>query len=109
MKISPKDALQQLAEHTSPFKQLFNHGSLEVEVYKPEQIDLQEVHDKDEIYVIISGTGKFKNGQQHMPFAPGDFLFVPAGIDHRFYDFTDDFATWVFFYGPKGGGQPHSE
>ncbi len=33
----------------------------------------------------------------------GDFLFVPAGVEHRFENFTSDFATWVFFYGPVGG------
>jgi len=30
-------------------------------------------------------------------------LFVAAGEEHRFTEFTDDFATWVFFYGPEGG------
>jgi hypothetical protein len=30
-------------------------------------------------------------------------LFVPAGIEHRFIKFTEDFVTWVVFYGPKGG------
>lgn len=34
---------------------------------------------------------------------PGDLLFVPAGVVHRFEEFTDDFATWVMFYGPEGG------
>ena len=24
-------------------------------------------------------------------------------IEHRFEDFTDDFAIWVIFYGPEGG------
>jgi hypothetical protein len=33
-------------------------------------------------------------------------LFVPAGIEHRFYDFSDDFCTWVMFYGPEGGELP---
>ena len=28
---------------------------------------------------------------------------VPAGVVHRFEDFTDDFATWGMFYGPEGG------
>ena len=36
-------------------------------------------------------------------FRQGDFLFVPAGIEHRFESFTNDFATWVIFYGPVGG------
>jgi hypothetical protein len=30
-------------------------------------------------------------------------LFVAAREEHRFVEFTDDFATWVFFYGPEGG------
>jgi hypothetical protein len=30
-------------------------------------------------------------------------LFVAAGQTHRFEDFSDDFAVWVFFYGPDGG------
>ena len=30
-------------------------------------------------------------------------IFVPAGIEHRFENFTDDFSTWVIFYGPAGG------
>jgi len=30
-------------------------------------------------------------------------LFVPARVEHRFEEFSDDFATWVIFWGPKGG------
>jgi mannose-6-phosphate isomerase-like protein (cupin superfamily) len=37
-----------------------------------------------------------------MKFKPGDFLFVAAGVEHRFEKFTKDFATWVSFYGPVG-------
>jgi hypothetical protein len=32
---------------------LFRHGSLEVEFYRPEGVDLQQPHDRDEIYVVI--------------------------------------------------------
>lgn len=42
-------------------------------------------------------------GGETVPFRPGDFLFVPAGMSHRFEDFGDDMAVWVMFYGPKGG------
>ena len=41
--------------------------------------------------------------RQDMKFLPGDFLFVPARAEHRFLDFTDDFTTWVLFYGAEGG------
>jgi hypothetical protein len=33
-------------------------------------------------------------------FAIDDFLFVPAGIEHRFEYFTDDLVARVIFYGP---------
>lgn len=103
MNISSKKALSTIQSSKHLFKTLFEHGSLRVEVYKPEKEDLQQPHDQDEVYVVISGNGKFKNGEKHIDFTAGDFLFVPAGVEHHFYDFTEDFVTWVFFYGPKGG------
>lgn len=103
MHISSKQAIDSLEESPYEFLELFRHGSLTVEVYKPELIDQQAPHDRDEIYVIISGSGKFLNGKSTISFKPGDFLFVPAGIEHRFINFTSDFSTWVFFYGPYGG------
>ena len=57
----------------------------------------------DEVYVVVEGRGQFRNGDTRHPFGPGDLLFVPAGVVHRFEDFTDDLAVWVIFYGPEGG------
>lgn len=82
---------------------LFRHGSLEVKVYHPMGSDLQAPHDRDEIYVVMKGHGIFTVSAERQPCAPGDFLFVPAGAEHRFEEFTDDFTVWVFFYGPVGG------
>lgn len=103
MKLNPKKALKELAAQGSPFLKLFEHGSLCVEIYKPEKIDLQQPHSRDEVYVIISGMGDFINGGSKVTFGPGDFLFVPAGVEHRFENFSEDFSTWVLFYGPEGG------
>jgi len=30
-------------------------------------------------------------------------MFVAAGVEHHFEDFTEDLAIWVIFYGPPGG------
>ncbi len=103
MKIDSTEALRDLAKNKSPFLELFEHGTLSVEIYKPEKIDLQQPHSRDEVYVIVSGTGEFLNDGVRTDFKPGDFLFVPAGIEHRFENFNDDFSTWVLFYGPEGG------
>jgi mannose-6-phosphate isomerase-like protein (cupin superfamily) len=83
--------------------ELFRHGTLIVKLYAPRGHDPQTPHAQDELYVIASGSGQFFDGRQRVPVSPGDLLFAAAGQPHRFEDFTDDFATWVMFYGPDGG------
>ena len=82
---------------------LLEHGSMELGFYTPDTIDPQTPHTQDEIYIIQSGSGFFVCGDDRTPFEPGEALFVRAGVEHRFEDFTDDFAAWVVFYGPDGG------
>jgi mannose-6-phosphate isomerase-like protein (cupin superfamily) len=82
---------------------IFAHGSLEVEMYRPDGIDPQTPHDRDEVYLVARGTGTFFDGDQRYPIEVGSLLFVAAGQPHRFEDFSSDFACWVLFYGPHGG------
>jgi mannose-6-phosphate isomerase-like protein (cupin superfamily) len=103
-RLTPQAALAELASLDGKrFTNLFEHGSLVVEIYKPVGRDLQQAHSRDEVYVVISGTGMFVNGDGRQPFQAGEVLFVPAGVVHRFEEFSEDFSTWVFFYGPEGG------
>ena len=102
-RLTTSNALKALSGADKPYVELFKHGSLVIEIYKPDQVDPQEPHDQDEVYVVISGSGFFVNGDERKPFEAGEVLFVPAGVVHRFEEFTDDFATWVVFYGPEGG------
>lgn len=89
-----------------PYATLFERGTLEVEIYRPDQVDAQTPHDQDEVYVVISGRGVFECDGVRQPFAANDVLFAPAGVPHRFVDFSVDFLTWVIFYGPEGGEAP---
>lgn len=84
----------------------FRRGTLDVELYAPRGEDPQSPHDRDELYVVVRGRGQFVCGRTRGPFGPGDLLFVPANVEHRFEDFSDDLAVWVIFYGPKGGEIP---
>lgn len=86
-----------------PFAQLITRGTLRVGLYAPRGTDPQQPHDQDEVYVVMSGRGTFRNGPESHPFQPGDVLFVPAGVRHVFEDFSDDLYVWVVFYGPPGG------
>lgn len=86
---------------------LFERGTIEVELYQPRDVDPQQPHRRDEIYIVIAGSGTFVVGNERLTFGPGDFLFAPAGIIHRFEFFSQDLTLWVVFYGPDGGeGEP---
>jgi mannose-6-phosphate isomerase-like protein (cupin superfamily) len=85
------------------FASVLEHGSLVVEIYAPRGVDPQGPHTRDELYVVVEGRGEFVNGDERQGFGPGDVLFVPAGVGHRFENFTDDLVVWVVFYGPEGG------
>ncbi len=82
---------------------LFEHGSLVVKLYAPRGTDPQTPHSLDEVYVVAQGNGEFVCSGNRQTFGPHDVLFAAAGVEHRFENFSDDFAVWVFFYGPEGG------
>lgn len=90
------------------FATMFRHGSLQVEIFAPRGRDTQRPHTRDEIYVVVKGSGTYVNGSQRFAFRAGDLLFAAAGEPHRFEAFTEDFFTWVLFYGPEGGERPAS-
>lgn len=104
--------IRALATGTSPAglpaAQVFEHASLRLYLYLPRGQDHQPVHGQDEIYVVLCGTGTFARGAceatlVRAPFGPGDAIFVPAGMLHRFEGFSDDLTIWVVMYGPEGG------
>jgi len=106
-RLTVSEALAQLPGPAGErYVELFRHGTLAIELYAPRGHDPQAPHTRDEVYVVAQGRGMFRNGSERHPFAAGDVLFVPAGVEHRFEDFTDDMIVWVVFYGPEGGERP---
>jgi len=103
-KVSYEDALKKLLEENEfPFTVVMKHGTMTIEFFAPQERDTQSHHKQDEIYLIASGHSAFNRNGKRIKCKKGDLLFVPAGMEHWFEDFTDDFATWVIFYGPDGG------
>ena len=103
LKIGLREAAERLETSTERFIVLFQRGDFSAEFYVPREVDRQQPHEQDEVYIVAEGSGTFLRGEERVPFNKGDFLFVPAGVVHRFEQFSKDFATWVIFFGPKGG------
>ncbi|WP_028666483.1 cupin domain-containing protein [Runella zeae] len=102
-KVSLAEAHQKLGEVSAVFLEVFRRGTLSVELYHPEGEDKQTPHSRDEVYIIAAGEAVFELEGQKTQVKTGDFLFVPAQAEHRFVEFSENFSTWVLFYGPEGG------
>jgi mannose-6-phosphate isomerase-like protein (cupin superfamily) len=110
MKASITQALSRLPDAATarypqgaPFVTMMAGGTMSVEVFAPKSADIQQPHAQDELYFIHSGEGELIINGQRFTAAAGDAFFVAAGVEHRFEKFSDDFVTWVVFYGPQGG------
>jgi mannose-6-phosphate isomerase-like protein (cupin superfamily) len=101
VKLSSEHALQTLRETHADFARLLEGDAFDVGIYKPDKVDLQGPHVRDELYVVASGRGRFRCDGETQPVGVSDVLFVRAGVEHRFEDFTDDFSAWVVFFGPR--------
>jgi len=91
------------AEPSEQYTIVYRHGTFEAGLYAPRGVDDQTPHTRDEAYVVVKGAGQFVCGDARRAFGPGELLFVPAGMTHRFEEFSDDLTVWVIFYGPEGG------
>ena len=100
------EARARLRTAPAPFTVLFEYADCSVELYAPKGTDKQQPHAQDELYIISAGKGTFRREDTAVSVAAGDMLFVPAHIPHRFENFSDDFETWVIFFGPRGGSKP---
>ena len=65
--------------------------------YSAGHLDMQQPHDWDEVYYIISGASQFTADGETSTIKTGDNIFVAAHIDHKFHDITEDLSVMVFF------------
>jgi mannose-6-phosphate isomerase-like protein (cupin superfamily) len=68
------------------------------------ELDEQEPHTEDEIYVCVSGRARFVTPSGECDVSPGSVIFVPAHEDHRFVDITEALSLVVVF-GPAEGSR----
>jgi mannose-6-phosphate isomerase-like protein (cupin superfamily) len=59
--------------------------------------DRQLPHTEDEIYVVLSGRGRLRMGDDDVPVGPGSIAFVAATVDHRFHDIEARLTVLVVF------------
>ena len=59
--------------------------------------DPQSPHAEDEVYVVTGGRARIRVGSEDRDVQQGSVVFVPARVEHRFHDITEDLTALVFF------------
>ncbi len=76
----------------------FEMDGVRLVFFAPQGTDNQTIHEEDEFYFIVRGSGKLMIGDETFDCVMGDAFFVAAGLEHHFEKFTEDFATWAVFF-----------
>lgn len=76
----------------------FEKKNVRLVFFAPRPVDRQTFHDEDEFYFIARGSGEIVIGTDRFACAAGDAFFVSAGTEHRFENFSADFAAWAIFF-----------
>lgn len=76
----------------------FRKAGVKLVFFAPDVTDHQTYHDEDELYFIVRGSGEIVISGERTVFNVGDVFFVAANVEHRFENFSNDFATWAVFF-----------
>ena len=89
----------------NPYLEFLRSGSVSVGLYvvRAGEMDPQQPHAEDEVYVVLSGRARFTTGEETRYVATGDVIFVAAGVAHRFHDISADLDLVVVFAPPESG------
>jgi mannose-6-phosphate isomerase-like protein (cupin superfamily) len=70
-------------------------------VLQPGELDLQQPHNEDEIYFVISGSARMRligdQPTEDRPIKAGDIIFVKAHDEHKFHDVKQELVLLVVF------------
>lgn len=86
------------------YQEFIRSTDLSAGIYRlePGEIDMQQPHNEDELYYVLSGRARFTSGQRTVDVEPGLCLFVSAREPHRFHDIAERLEVLVVF-GPAEG------
>jgi mannose-6-phosphate isomerase-like protein (cupin superfamily) len=59
--------------------------------------DPQKPHKQDEVYYVVRGRAKMRVGSEQQLVRAGSVIFVPAGLEHVFFDISEELEVLVLF------------
>jgi mannose-6-phosphate isomerase-like protein (cupin superfamily) len=97
--IDLRELLSKMDLDNSDFLNFFDLQHLQVGILrlKPGEIDTQEPHASDEIYLVLEGDGFIEIGKKQYALKKDLFIYVPANVKHKFNGNTKEILVLYFF------------
>lgn len=99
--VSTAAVLSELEEEGRQFAEVLDLDSVTLELGLYPSASPKNPHTEDEIYYIISGSGKIRVGDETHAVEPGDVVFVEQGLEHDFFDVDEQIAALTIFVGSE--------
>ena len=93
--------LKQISNSNSYFNTFLNKSTLAAGILSlaPDETDIQQPHDSDEMYYILNGNGFLRINKTDYTIKPGKAFFVPKNVEHCFFGNTKQLNVLYFFGG----------
>jgi mannose-6-phosphate isomerase-like protein (cupin superfamily) len=97
------DLLADRSAAGKPYLEFLRSDSLSVGLYVlgVGDVDHQQPHREDEVYVVMAGRARFTAGPETRDVAAGDVIYVPKEVLHRFHDIDTELQLIVVFAPPE--------
>jgi len=59
--------------------------------------DPQQPHNEDEVYYVVRGRARMRVASEEHVVKAGSVIFVPAKVEHCFFDVSEELEVLVFF------------
>lgn len=98
---STTELLDQLERDDRNYLEVLSEDSLSVEIARYPNPEPKTPHKSDELYVVLSGSGMVRVGNERYAVAEGDVVYVQKGLEHDFFDIEEEVTALVVF--PNSG------
>jgi mannose-6-phosphate isomerase-like protein (cupin superfamily) len=93
------DILNKINSEGVAFKEILRTRSLSCAVYyvPAGSREMETAHEADELYLVLSGKGRLRIGEQEHAVQEGTIMYVRASCDHTFFDIEEDLTAVALF------------
>ncbi len=95
--VSITDAIDDLEPRELQHREVLDAGPITVEVgkYPADSAVPKNPHNEEELYYVLSGSGKIRVGDDTRDVEAGDLVHVEASLEHDFFKITEEITVLI--------------